>query len=154
MKRGLDTNVLIYAHLPAFPEHRRVRSFLLDELRRPGVTLVLTPGILHEFVHVVTDARRFDVPVPMGEALALARAYLGKSNIECLGADETVLLEAFELLDHHGLGRKRIADTILAATLLHHGVEELITCNLADFRIFEKLKLIDPRQPPRPKRKS
>jgi predicted nucleic acid-binding protein len=36
-------------------------------------------------------------------------------------------MKASDLLDRHGLGRKRIADTLLAATLLHHGISELIT---------------------------
>jgi predicted nucleic acid-binding protein len=47
--------------------------------------------------------------------------------------------------ERHRLGRKRIADTLFAATLLTHGVTELITCNPSDFRIFEGLTLIDPR---------
>lgn len=49
MRRGLDTNVLIYAHMPELPDHARVRSFLLDQLEDEGVTLVITPIILHEF---------------------------------------------------------------------------------------------------------
>jgi hypothetical protein len=39
--------------------------------------------VLHEFVHVITDGRRFDRPVAMTEALTLARGYLGRSNVEC-----------------------------------------------------------------------
>ncbi len=145
MKRGLDTNVLVYAQMPAFEVHGEVRRFLLEQLENPDLTLVVTPGILHEFVHVVTDGRRFDPPVSMAEALAVARLFLGRSNFECVGADETILLEAFDLLERYQLGRKRIADTLLAATLLHHSISELITCNPRDFGIIEGLELIDPR---------
>ncbi len=145
MKRGLDTNVLIYAQMPGFEAHSEVRRFLLEQLEIPDLTLIVTPGILHEFVHVITDGRRFDPPVTMAEALAVARLFLGRSNFECIGASETILFEAFDLLEHHGLGRKRIADTVLAATLLHHGVSELITCNPKDFEVFDHLDLIDPR---------
>lgn len=145
MKRGLDTNVLIYAQMPAFEEHGEVRRYLLGQLEQPNLTLVVTPGVLHEFVHIVTDGRRFDPPVSMAEALAIARLFLGRSNVECIGAGEAVLFEAFDLLERHRPGRRRIADTLLAATLLHHGVSALITCNPRDFAVFEGLEVIDPR---------
>lgn len=144
MKRGLDTNILIYAHIPAFEIHGRVRRFLLDQLQTPEITLAVTPSILHEFIHVVTDPRRFEAPLTMGEAAAVARLYLGKANIDCLAADSDVFLDALVLLERHGLGRKRIADTLFAATLLQHGVREVITCNPRDFAAFEDLRTIDP----------
>jgi len=145
MRRGVDTNVLIYAHMTEMPQHEVVRSFLIGQLAQEDVTLVITPGILHEFVHVVTDGRRFDPPVAIKDALAVARGYLDRTNIECLSVDERTVISAFNLLERHHLGRKRIADTLFAASLLDQGVRELITCNLDDFQIFEKLALIDPR---------
>ena len=147
MKRGLDTNVLVYAHMAALPEHGVVREFLAGQLARRDVTLFVTPSVLHEFVHVVTDARRFEPPVGMGEALALARLYLGRANVECVATDAEALAEAFNLVDRHRLGRKRLADTLLAATLLRHGVRQLVTCNRSDFEVFAGLQVIDPRDP-------
>lgn len=145
MKRGVDSNVLIYAHIPALKDHVRVREFMLGQLSTAEATLVTTPGVLHEFVHVVTDPRRFEPPVVMSEALAIARLYLDRSNVEIVSADEPALAETFRLMDRHGLGRKRIADTLLAATLLQHGVTEFITCNPRDFGVFDELRVVDPR---------
>jgi predicted nucleic acid-binding protein len=145
MRRGVDTNVLIYSHIAEMPHHGTVRRYLLNQLSQDGATLVVTPGILHEFVHVVTDGRRFDPPVAMKDALALARGYLTGTNVECLSMDERSLARAFVLLERYQLGRKRIADTLFAACLLNQGVRELITCNVDDFRIFEELILLDPR---------
>jgi len=113
-------------------------------LQRDHVSLVVTAMVLHEFVHLITDPRRFAPPVSMAEALALARGYLGRTNVKCLTTDEPALLGAFALLERHGLGRKRIADTLLAATLLRHQVVDFATCNAADFRAFEPLTLVDP----------
>ncbi len=144
MRLGLDTNVLIYAHVPAFPRHEGVRAYLQAELRRLETVLVVTPMILHEFVHIVTDARRFEPPLAMSEALAVARLYLGRTNVECVPVDEDSCLLMIELLDRHQLGRNRIADTLLAATLLTHGVTDLVTCNKEDFRHFEDLHVVDP----------
>jgi len=131
--------------MPGLPQHEPVRRYLLDQLAQEDVTLVITPGILHEVVHIITDGRRFDPPVTMKGALGVARGYLDRTNVECLSVDEPSLLQAFNLLERYQLGRKRIADTLLAASLLNEGVRELITCNMDDFRIFEELTLIDPR---------
>jgi predicted nucleic acid-binding protein len=130
MRRGIDTNVLIYAHMAELPQHEAVRSYLLDQLAQDDITLVVTPGILHELVHVITDARRFNPPVAMADALAVARGYLNRTNVECLSVGAHTLVSAFTLMERHQLGRKRIADTLFTASLLDHGVRELITCNL------------------------
>jgi predicted nucleic acid-binding protein len=145
MRRGVDTNVLIYAHMPGLPYHPQVRSFLLDQLSRDEVTLVITPAILHELVHIVTDGRRFDPPVSMADAIALAQMYLEHANVECISLDAQAVMGAFELIARHRLGRKRISDTLFAASLLSHGVRELVTCNPGDFQVFDELTLIDPR---------
>jgi toxin-antitoxin system PIN domain toxin len=147
MRRAIDTNVLVYAHLPSMAEHDRARRYVEAELGRDDVTLVVTPAVLHELVHVITDPRRFDPPVSMPEALAVAQSYLGSANVECIATDATSAVLAFELLARHGLGRKRLADTLFAATLLTHGVHEIITSNRRDFEIFEGIYTIDPMAP-------
>src|SRR4051812_39500533 len=119
MRRGGDTNVLIYAHMTELPQHERVRRYLLGQLAQDDIALAVTPGILHEFVHVITDARRFNPPVTMSEALAVARSYLNRMNVECLSIDARTIGSAFRLLERHQLGRKRIADTLFTASLLN-----------------------------------
>ena len=145
MKRALDANILVAAHVPAHPHHEPVRRFLMEAARSPGNTLVVMPLVLHEFVHDVTDARRFEPPIPMSEALAIASLYLGRSNVECVAIGEDATRRAFELLDQYQLGRKRIADTLLAAALITAGVDELVTCNAKDFAMFQPLRTVDPR---------
>lgn len=146
MKRGLDTSALVYAHVPSLADHAAVRGYLVEQLRSDDVVLVITPVVLHELVHVITDPRRFEPAVSMPEALAVARLYLGSSNVECVSVDEATLGAAFALMERHGLGRKRIADTLFAASLLRHGATELITCNPSDFTVFSGLRVIDPRK--------
>jgi predicted nucleic acid-binding protein len=107
--------------------------------------LVLTPLVIHEFLHVVTDARRFEPPIEMTVALTLARSYLDRSNVEWLAVDEAAIASTIELMRTKGLGRKRIADTLLVGTLLGHGVGKLATCDPEHFAGFDGLELIDPR---------
>ncbi len=144
MKIGLDTNLLIYAHIPRLPEHDRARNWIYRQLQSSDTTLVTSPMILQELVHVITDPRRFQPPVSMSEALALAGNWTGRSNVECLPVTETATQLAFDLMDRNGLGRKRIADCLLAATLLSHDVRILATRNVRDFAVFRELKAIDP----------
>ncbi len=143
-RRAVDTNVLIYAHLASFPEHARAKHYLQTLLSDPESALVVTPIILHELVHVVTDGRRFDEPVKIEEAIALARLYLNRTNVECLDVGASSLERALALMERYALGRKRIADTLLVATLLDHGVNELVTCNESDFAVFEELTVVNP----------
>ena len=145
MRIGLDTNLIVEAHLPGLPRHEIARSFLDDQLAVSDVTLVVTPLVLHEVVHVVTDPRRFDPPLSMIEALTLARAYVGGSNVECLAVDEHCLVLALDLLQRHRLGRNRVADCLLAATLLANGVHRLATFNPTDFAAFDPLRPIEPQ---------
>jgi predicted nucleic acid-binding protein len=147
VKLGVDTNVLVYAHMASLAEHAAVKASLKRLLDRRDVTLAVTPGVLHEFVHVITDARRFDPPVAMAEALALSRLYLGRANVDCLATDTAALVDALALVEEHNLGRRRLADTLFAATLLRHGVRHLVTCNPGDFAVFTGLQLVDPRTP-------
>lgn len=146
MKLGIDTGVLVAAHVAGLPEHEAVAAWLRAKLRKPTLSLVFTPAILHEFVHVATDPRRFDPPLTMAEAVAAARLWLGAGNVHCLAIEPDDLRLAFELIERHRLGRKRIADTLFAAALLRNEVSDLATLNPDDFRIFEDLRCIDPRR--------
>jgi toxin-antitoxin system PIN domain toxin len=141
----VDTNVLVAAHLPGVAFHQPLRQRMQALAADPDVVLVLTPLVLHEFLHIVTDPRRFEPPVPMSEAVELTRRYVNRSNVACIPVTEGALSLALDLLDRHGSGRKRIADTLLAATLLSDGVDELLTCNPDDFHAFEGLRVVDPR---------
>jgi predicted nucleic acid-binding protein len=143
---AVDSNVLVTAHAPSVPRHQLAREFLREQLRISDVTLVVTSLVLQEFVHVVSDPRRFEPVVPMSEALALANGYLGRTNVQCLAVDDSACRLAFQLLERHGLGRNRIADCLLAATLLEQGVHRLATFDVRDFALFAPLRASEPVQ--------
>ena len=113
---GLDASVLVHAHLPVLTGSETVRANLLSKLGDDNWQISLTAVVLHEFVHVVTDQRRFNPPVPMASNLALAKGYLGRPHVDCLSLDGRALPLALPLLERHRLARKPIAATLLAAT--------------------------------------
>lgn len=141
---ALDTNILVTLHMPVLPQHAAVRRAILHWSREGGTTLVLTPIVMQEFVHVITDARRFDPPVSMSEALAISQSYLGRSTVEWVAPDESCLDLAFRVMDQHGLGRKRISDCVIGATYLRAEVDGLVTLDRTGYRVFPKLVVIDP----------
>ena len=113
-------------------------------LRDTAVRVVVTVGILHELLHIVTDARRFQKPMSVSEAITLVRAYSGRTNVRVLPAEEVDLLNALELMTKLHLGRNRAADALLAAVLRRHSIRRLLTRNLRGFSCFEFLQPEDP----------
>lgn len=118
------------------PEHLRAHELLNREVIDAGEQLSLAPQVLAEFVHVVTDGRRFQRPLEMSEALAKARFWWSAREVTHAypTAESTALF--IEWMVGHGLGRKRVLDTQLAATLWAAGVRRILTSNTRDFSRF------------------
>ena len=70
---ALDTDVLVHWTMQGAPRHAAISKWIRRHLRQHGHALALTPQTLHEFIHVSTDPRRFERPMPMAEALERAR---------------------------------------------------------------------------------
>ena len=123
--------------------HRRVREFVAARLAA-GERLALVPQVMHEVLHVVTDARRLDPPATVTATIdALGRLW-ESAEVERIVPSEHVFPRTLELLQRYRLGRKRILDTALAATLEDAGVRRLATFNGADFRVFDFLDIVEP----------
>lgn len=139
---ALDTDVLVaWAHAGAL-RHLESRRLVEREIGERGGRLALTPQVVFEFVHVVTDRRRFEEPLAMQEAGDLAGQLWRSPQVERIPASPRVVPRTLELLRIHGLGRKRILDTALAATLELAGVARLATWNAGDFASFDFLEVV------------
>jgi predicted nucleic acid-binding protein len=66
---GVDTNVLVCLAFQNHVGNSAARTALENELQA-GHHLALTSPVISEFLHVVTDSRRFPDPLTMDEALA------------------------------------------------------------------------------------
>lgn len=139
---AVDTDVLVSWAVAGADRHAEARRLLEREISWRGHRLGLAAQVLYELIHVVTDRRRFSEPLSMEEALDLAEGLWIAPETERLAASPAVLARATELLRRHGLGRKRILDTALAATLESAGVGRLATWNTRDFEPFGFLELV------------
>lgn len=141
---ALDTDFLVHWTMQGAPRHAAVSGWIRRHLRQRGNALGLAPQTLHELIHVATDPRRFERPMSMAEALARARALWDAKEVVRVLPGPAVLHRTLELLAKLRLGRKRILDTALAATLEAADVKRLATLNAADFAVFSFLETVGP----------
>ena len=132
---GLDTSVLVAAAIDGHPLHNEVWKWLREALDA-GETFGITCGILAEFIHVVTDPRRFEKNLSVEEALEWAHYWGDVNEMVLLHPDDSVSNQWLAWLAEHRLGRKRLLDTLIAATWRESGITEICTLNPADFTIF------------------
>ena len=136
MIHGVDTTFLVQIELREAPGHEAARRWLDEALAKHPQPLALAPQVLTEFIHVVTDPRRFASPLTMDEALTKAQGWWEASEVKPVypTLDSTRLGLLWQR--QHRLGRKRLFDTQLAATYYAAGITRLLTLNMADFEIF------------------
>ena len=72
MIHGLDTGFLVAAEVTEHGEHTGARATLV-RLLAGGDRIALAPQVLAEFIHIVTDPRRFIQPLDMTTARQLAQ---------------------------------------------------------------------------------
>jgi predicted nucleic acid-binding protein len=139
---GIDTSVLIAYEDRDHAEHARVVQLLRKRMKR-GERLVLCPQVIAEFIHVATDARRFARPLTMVQALSRAEWWRSVGECRWVYPDEASIELFLEWMATHRLGRMRVLDTMLAATLAAQGVTKLATLNAGDFRGFDRFDFVE-----------
>jgi predicted nucleic acid-binding protein len=140
---GVDTDVLVSWFMAGSPRHAAARELIQREIRDKDGLLGVTPQVVYEFLHVVTDPRRFEVPLPMPLALRIARSLWESDEVVQIHPRSEVLPRTLELMNSLRLGRKRTLDTALAATLESAKVGRLATLNPGDFRVFPFLEIVE-----------
>jgi predicted nucleic acid-binding protein len=132
---GVDTSFLVAVEVSSHAEHAKVRSRFQALVKRRD-TFALAPQTIAEFIHVVTDPRRFSSPLTMDQARERAELWWNAAEVVHVfpTAESTLLFLGW--LDEHRLGRKRLLDTMLASTLRADGVSSILTLNRGDFEVF------------------
>jgi predicted nucleic acid-binding protein len=72
MIHGLDTGFLVAAAVAEHADHGAAR-LELSAMVAAGDRIALAPQVLAEFIHVVTNPRRFTGPLSMDEARHIGR---------------------------------------------------------------------------------
>lgn len=133
---GLDTTFLVQLEIQEAEGHAVAMEVLRRDILGRDREAALAPQVLAEFVHVVTDPRRFERPLSMAQALAKASFWWNAKEVERLVPDDRVVRRFLAWMREHGLGRKRLLDTLLAATYHEAGITRVVTSNARDYRVF------------------
>jgi len=111
---GLDTSFLVAHEVSRHALHRRARA-CCEKLLMRGDRLALAPQVLAEFIHVVTDDRRFAAPLLIEAAVERASTWWHANEVlPIYPSGETTRL-FLDWLTQYRLGRKRLLDTLLAS---------------------------------------
>jgi predicted nucleic acid-binding protein len=104
----------------------------------------LAPQVLSEFVHIVSDERRFARPLTASQALARAELWWHAQEVVQVYPDADSVRLFFDWMRQYRLGRKRLLDTFLAATYFGNGVTSILSTNARDFATFGCFELLTP----------
>ncbi|MCI0643137.1 MAG: hypothetical protein L0Y72_31290 [Gemmataceae bacterium] len=146
MIHGLDTGFLVAAEVLEHAEHVAARATLARLLAGQDF-IAIAPQVLAEFIHIVTDPRRFLQPLDMTAAQRLSEQWWTAREVVRVFPDDAATQQFLGWLQQFSLGRKRLLDTLLAATYSQAGISSLLTTNVADFAIFGVFNCIQPANP-------
>jgi predicted nucleic acid-binding protein len=135
MIHGLDTGFLVAAEVLEHASHVASR-FALARLVTAGDLIGIAPQVLAEFIHIVTDPRRFTNPLAITVAHRLAEQWWTAKEVVQVFPDGDATRQFLTWLTQFSLGRKRLLDTLLGATYKQAGITSLLTTNSADFTVF------------------
>ena len=140
----VDSNVLVYSRVVAAPFHREAVD-ALDGLRTSGKELWISRQIIREFIASVTRPQSFSQPMPIADVIADVRII--ESTTTVVDETATVTQQLLALLAAIPCGGKQVHDANIVATMLVHGVPNLLTHNVADFKRFGHLINVIPLVP-------
>ena len=133
---GIDTTFLVQLEIVELPQHARAHQLLQQQVLDPQLPLLLAPQVLSEFLHIVTDPRRFQRPLVMSDAIDKARFWWNAREVLRVYPTSASTTLFLDWLAQYRLGRKRLLDTQLAATLWNAGARQIFTSNARDFEGF------------------
>jgi predicted nucleic acid-binding protein len=138
----LDTNVFVSATDRGRAEHRQA-MLILNNWATRGTTLYASGQIVREYLAVVTrPVDRNGLGLKHADALANVRALRTRTSL--LAEDANVTDHLLDMLGKIPCSGKQVHDANVVSTMLVHGIDSLITLNVADFSRFEELITLIP----------
>jgi predicted nucleic acid-binding protein len=138
----VDTNILLRATRRADPQFEAA-STSLARLASQGTLLHFTPQNIAELWNTMTrPVARNGLGLSAGEADREVRAI--ENGMILLPDNEAVYREWRRIIVQHGVLGVQVHDARLAASMMVHGVPNILTFNVADFTRFTGLTALHP----------
>jgi len=139
---GVDTSFLVALAVREHPSNEAALRVFEQEIRGREGSMALSAQVLAEFCHVITDPRRFERPLEMSDALDLCETWWNAAECRPVVVDAEAGALFLTWMHELRLGRKRLLDTLFAASLYAAGVERLATTDWRDFDVYGVFELV------------
>jgi toxin-antitoxin system PIN domain toxin len=141
----VDVNVLVYAHVGTFSQHRAARDWLDGQFSGIAGVGLPWPSLLG-FLRLVTNPRVFPRPESMADAWRQVSEWLASEHAWIPQPTERHADVVGRLLALPGVHGNLVTDAHLAALAIEHG---LTLCSTdGDFARFPGLNWLNPIAPP------
>lgn len=137
----VDTNVLVYAVDDTSTHHQPARAWLERQLSGTETVAFAWQALLG-FVRLVTNARVFDQPLEVDQALDIVDAWLAQPCATVVAPTPRHAAVLRDLLAPLGTAGNLTSDAHLAALAIEHGAQVCSTDR--DFARFPGIELVDP----------
>jgi uncharacterized protein len=121
----VDANLLVYAHVTSFTEHKRARAWLDAQLNGRARVGLPWPSLL-AFLRLVTNPRVFDRPEPMAKAWEQVSSWLDCETVWIPQPTQRHRELLGSLVGLPGVRANLVPDAHLAALAMEHG---LVLCS-------------------------
>ena len=137
----IDANILIYAHVSSFAQHKLARDWL-DQQLNASARVGLPWSSLLAFLRLVTNPRVFEHPESTRDAWEQVRTWLSSETAWIPQPTERHVDLLGEFLALPGVHGNLVPDAHLAALAVEHG---LTLCSTdGDFARFQGLRWLNP----------
>jgi hypothetical protein len=137
----VDANLLVYAHVASFPQHKAAQKWLDGKLNSAAPVGLPWESLL-AFLRLVTNPRVFDQPEPAVAAWDQVQSWLNCANVWVPLPTENHRTVLGDLLSVTRAHANLVPDAHLAALAIEHG---LVLCSSdGDFARFPGLRWENP----------
>jgi predicted nucleic acid-binding protein len=143
MKILLDTNILIHAYNKSSPNQKQA-ALIIKKAIQGEIEACLTSQVLYELFAVITNPKRVEKPLSAKEAAELCVDLWECNEVEKINPSAITPLEVFKLVQSLKLCRAEIFDCNLAITAKENNVDTIYTENVADFKHYSFVKIVNP----------
>jgi predicted nucleic acid-binding protein len=138
----VDTNILVFATDAASPFQSSAETEL-EQWRKQGTDLYISVQVLREYLAVTTRPALGQVAPPDYPAI-LGNMTSFRSEFHVLEDTRLVSEKLGELVQRFAVKGRQVHDANIAATMLIHGLQYLLTHNGGDFTRFSPLIIVHP----------
>ncbi|QQS32062.1 MAG: PIN domain-containing protein [Acidobacteriota bacterium] len=139
----LDANILLYAYMANFPQHKKAADWLEKTLSGNGATIGLIWPVATAFLRLGTNARIFDDPFSMDFARSRLDDLVQHPSVVVLSAGPRHWSILSGLLKKYNITGDLVTDAHIAASSIEH--KAIVATSDRDFRRFsDDISIIDP----------